>query len=415
MGETPNEGLGNQLSALTLALGGFDTVSVHSNVGASGRPMSWIDKGGTGNSYAASTYEATAITALAAQEGRAIGYAAVMLTHGEADWDNDNYEQDLVQLWSDYNADLKAITGQAGDVLLLLSQQGTVPNMAESIADSTVAQWRVGLDQPGRILCTGPKYQYAYAADGIHLTASQYRRLGIKTAEVLARAAVTGESWRPLQPAAVDPVRRVGPTTIEVVFDVPNPPLAWEDSLPRPHQSNIVEWAKGRGFEVWTAYPPLVALAIADVSIDGSSVLIEMAAALPDPGTPVSVGYALFHDVASTSPPCSTYGLCGGTGEGRMGNLRDSDPLVGYDLTSVACNVTSGSSTITEAQAGGFATLSRTDLISGEGLPSGTTVMSVSGTEAVLSQPWTAPSGTATLAFSSDQRNSAVHFGLRLQ
>ena len=81
---------------------------------------------------------------------------------------------------SDYNADLQGITGQTEPVPLLVSQQESVPSGMGMSAVSTLAEWQVGLDHPGAVVCTGPKYQYSYASDGVHLTADGYDRLGEK-------------------------------------------------------------------------------------------------------------------------------------------------------------------------------------------------------------------------------------------
>lgn len=34
---------------------------------------------------------------------------------------------------------------------------------------------------------------------------------------------------------------------------MPVPPLAWDNTLPAPHQSALTEWSQGKGFEVRTA------------------------------------------------------------------------------------------------------------------------------------------------------------------
>ena len=67
---------------------------------------------------------------------------AVTVVHGECDSGNSNYESDLVQLFTDYDADIKAITGQTDTVQMLVSQQNSVGG------NSTLAQWLVGANNP---------------------------------------------------------------------------------------------------------------------------------------------------------------------------------------------------------------------------------------------------------------------------
>ena len=42
----------------------------------------------------------------------------------------------------------------------------------------------------------------------------------------------------------------IGKRTIAVRFHVPVLPLAWDATLPPPHQNSYLEWALGKGFEV---------------------------------------------------------------------------------------------------------------------------------------------------------------------
>lgn len=318
-GETPHGAMAEQITALfRQASGGRDYVTVHTVVGESGQPMSVIDKGATekiagtsslGRAYAATLFEATAIARLARAASKTYGIGAIVVTHGESDAGNAEYEPLLSRLWSDYNQDLKAITGQATSIPMFVSQQQSVPNAVGTTSASTLAQWRVGLDHPGDIVCSGPKYQYPYAPDGVHLTAQGYERLGEKYAEVYFRRVVLKEDWRPLQPIGAE---RSG-NVVTVRFHVPVPPLAWDDALAAPNRTALPQWALGRGFEVRAAGAPVP---IASVAITGDAVRIDCAKDLS--GLDVQIGYAL---TAVGTP------VAGGTA--RWGQLRDSDPFLG--------------------------------------------------------------------------------------
>lgn len=316
-GETPHGAMAEQISALfRLASGGGDYVTVHSVVGESGQPMSVIDKSATekvdgassmGRAYAATLFEAAALARLARGAGKTYGIGAIIITHGESDAGNQHYEEALRGLWSDYNHDLSAITGQTTTIPMLVSQQQSLPNAG--VPASTLAQWRVGLDRAGDIVCSGPKYQYPYALDAVHLTAPGYERLGEKYGEVYFRKVVLGEDWRPLQP--LDAAR--SGNVITVRFHVPVPPLGWDDALAEPNRTTMSEWAAGRGFEVRAGG---AALSITSVAIVGETVRIVCGRDLT--GLDLEVAYAL----TALGAPAS-----GGTT--RWGQLRDSDPLVG--------------------------------------------------------------------------------------
>jgi hypothetical protein len=327
-GETPHSAMAHQISAMVKAAYGKDFVTVHTVVGESGQPMSvigkgameWSDAGGsTGRAYAASLFEAAAIQRLAVAAGKTYGVGAIVLTHGESDAGNTDYENQLVRLWSDYNQDIKAITGQTDSIPMLVSQQhsfGFTAGATSALSASTYAQWKVGVDHPGDIICSGPKYQYPYGPDNVHMVSEGYDLLGEKYGEVFFQKVVLGKDWQPLQPMRASTSGQV----ITLEFNVPVPPLVWDETLPAPHQTALTEWAQGRGFEVSTnnGTKPL---RITSVKIVGNSVEISCAAPVP---SGASVAYAM------TSDGTAIAGLTH-----RWGQLRDSDALVGA-VTGVA-------------------------------------------------------------------------------
>lgn len=315
-GETPHTAMANQISSLALDQLQRVFRSVHSVVGESGQGMSVIEKGAAevvmgatslGRAYAATLFEATVIARLAREQGLSYGVGAVVITHGEADAGNARYEDDLIQLRRDYEQDLRAITGQAENVLMLVSQQNSVPENSGSRSVATQAQWRVGVDHPGEFVCSGPKYQYAYAADGVHLVTRGYQMLGEKYGQVYYERRVAGRDFQPLQPLELSRNGR----SVSVRFHVPVAPLAFDTGLPTPHATSA-EWAAGRGFEVWQNNRRVT---IQSVAIAGDSVIINCA---EDIGAGYTLGYA-----------ATTDGVLRPGGTRRWGQLRDSDPFVG--------------------------------------------------------------------------------------
>jgi lysophospholipase L1-like esterase len=311
-GETPHAAMGNEITALVRAGLGRDFISVHSAVGEDGQGMVFLKKGAVehglnGRSYEAAMIVTKAVTRLARAAGKTYGVGGIIVTHGESDAGNPDYEAELHRLWQDYNADLAAITGQSQRVQMIVSQQ----NSCSDRSPSALAQWKIGVDYPDDVVCSGPKYQYPYFNDGVHLTAAGYRMLGEKYAEVYFQRVILGKPWEPLQPVAVG---RSG-AVITVRFHVPAPPLAWETAFSPCHPS-VAEWARGRGFEVTRADGTRVG--IASVEISGDSVIIACSA---DPGPGCRLGYAMIGEPAKMAAP---YG-----GTFRWGMLRDSDTFRG--------------------------------------------------------------------------------------
>jgi hypothetical protein len=321
-GETPHAAMAAQVTMMARQAGAPDYVTAHSVVGESGQGMNVINKTAvevvngatsTGRAYRATLFEVAAIRRLAAARGQTYGVGAIMLTHGETDAGNTGYEAAMVRLWSDYNQDLRAITGQTEPIPLITSQQhsfGFVAGQRVGASASTLAEWRVGLNNPNNIICAGPKYQYPYSPDGIHLVTRGYELLGEKYGEVYFQRVVLGNNWQPLQPISVARSGRV----VTVRFHVPVPPLAFDTVLPRPHQGPLLtQWSRGRGFELRVGNTPLVINEVRIVSAD--TVQIIASANVPA-GT--TVGYAV------TSSGVQLPGI-----SRRWGNLIDSDRTVG--------------------------------------------------------------------------------------
>ena len=192
-GESFHTAMGDELTTLVMAAQSRDYVTVHTEVGEAGQAITVLQKGAhdtgsTGRAYAASLFEVAAIARLAKAQGKSYGVGAIVLTHGESDAASATFEADMVKLWQSYNQDLPGLTGQTAGtpIPMLLSQQHSEPTGAGTTSTGTLAQWRIGLDHPGDIICTGPKYQYAYVSDNIHVTNAEYERLGEKYGEVMS-------------------------------------------------------------------------------------------------------------------------------------------------------------------------------------------------------------------------------------
>jgi hypothetical protein len=321
-GETPHASMANEITALVAKTDGGDYLGVHGEVGENGQGITYLRKnavqnGVNGHAYQATLIETQAITRLAQQMGKTYGVGAITVTHGESDSGNPTYESDLYQLWTDYQTDLPAITGQTQKILMIVSQQNSVNDRAAS----TLAEWRIGVDHPGDVVCSGPKYQYPYyAGDHVHLVTEGYRQLGEKYGEIYFERVVLGHDWQPLAPTTVERGTRM----VTVHFHVPVPPLDWETTFQTPHQA-IPEWQAGKGFEL---RGPAGRIAIDSVAISDDAVQITTTADLPATG--VFVGYALTADAAAMTAPF--------VGTFRWGQLRDSDLFEGTATHAVQPN-----------------------------------------------------------------------------
>lgn len=319
-GETAHSAMANEVTALVRSRFGRDFVGVHGEVGENGQCMIYLkknaaQKGVNGRSYEAALIETRAITRLAKAASKTYGVGAIIVTHGECDAGNTNYEADLRQLWSDYNADIPAITGQRQKIQMILSQQNSVNDRSAS----TLAQWRIGQDYPADIVCSGPKYPYP-SGEGVHLTAFGYQQLGEKYGEVYFERVILGRNWQPLQPVSIERHAHL----IGVHFHVPVPPLVWDTGFEQPHQS-IPEWKTGMGFEVTAANGEKVP--ISSVAITGDAVVITCAS---DPGSGARVGYAMIGEHTRMSAPFH--------GTFRWGLLKDSDRFEGSSTGLVQPN-----------------------------------------------------------------------------
>jgi hypothetical protein len=321
--ETPHTPMANQLTTFVNAATGADFVSVHSAVGENGQPLSFLAKGATivgvnGHAYEATLIETRAITRLAQAAGKTYGVAAIIMTHGESDAGNALYKDQLYALWTDYSVDLPAITGQSEPPLMIVSQQNTTNERSPS----TLAAWQIGVDHPTDVVCSGPKYQYPYTSDNLHLIVDGYELLGEKYAQVFYERKLLGHDWQPLQPTSAARDGRV----VTVNFHVPVGPLVWEETFQQPHQTTLTQWSAGQGFELRDGGG--APLAIASVAIDGDAVHITSAADLP---ATVTVGYAISGD--TTEKMTTPF-----TGAEHWGRLRDSDPFVGVNTQKAQPN-----------------------------------------------------------------------------
>jgi hypothetical protein len=245
----------------------------------------------------------------------ALGYThtvrVVTTVHGESDHvaSNAAYEANLVEWQHDYETDVKAVTGQVGTLPFLQTQMSSWTKYGQATSAIPEAQLAAHVNNPGKIVLVGPKYDLEYAADGVHLTNLGYRHMGEQYAKAYRRVVLEKRAWEPLRPIQIT---RVG-AVITVKFVVPAPPLVLDTKL----VSNPGHY----GFEYRDDTAPP---AIASVALAGPDTVTITLAAAPT-GANKHLRYAFLGVPGASAGPTT----------GPRGNLRDADATAspnGYKL-----------------------------------------------------------------------------------
>ena len=300
--ETMGSSMANTITANDTG-NNFDVaVSLH---GVSGYTYSQLKKG-TGPYNTGMTQVTNAKTA-ATGLGRVSRVIGVTTIHGETDNYNNvsgaTYQGYLEEWQSDYETDVKAITGQSSDVPLFLCQMSSFMSSYANDATSEIPiyQLKAAEDNPGDIVLVAPKYFFNYS-DRHHLTAASSRWLGEYYGKVIKKVSVDHEAWRPLSPDTV--VRSAN--IIYANFHVPAGQLAFDTTL--------VSARTNYGFEY---YDTTTSATISSVEIlDTDTVKITLS------GTPTGANQRLRY--AYTGVPGTNTGAQ--NAGSAAGNLRDTDP-----------------------------------------------------------------------------------------
>ena len=275
-----------------------DTALLVSAHGRNGNTIAQLSKGTL--FYQNSITAITAAKAEAVRLGREYAVPYIDWIQGEADnaMSEANYLSALIQLQADYEADIKAITGQTGSIPLLLSQisNWTAYNRAES--GVPLAQIRAALDYPDKFICVGPKYSLPTFADGIHLVAESSMRLGCMHG-MAGEGVINGRAWLPTHCTRAVRVGKV--VTLE--FHTPHGNLALDTSAVADPGNWGLRYVDSNGVA-----------SIDSVKLLGRDRIAITLASVPT-GTGAFVGIA---DVG-------TSGSAGGPTSGARACLRDSE------------------------------------------------------------------------------------------
>jgi len=275
-------------------------VSAH---GVLGVAYSVLKKGGTGAAYANGIAQAQAGNKVAKAQGKSYVVRAVTNVHGESDHQEGttDYEADLFQWQSDYETDVKAITGQAEPVPMFHTQFSSWTAYSSATSRIVLDQLAAHVNGPGKIILVGAKYHLPYQPDGIHLTNEGYRHMGEDYAKAYRRVVLEGKVWEPVRPKTIT---RLG-AVVTVKMHVPAPPLVIDTTLVTDPGHNGFEWADDGG----PSTPTITKVAVTAPD----TVEITLSA------TPTAGNKRLRY--AYTGVPNARAGAT----SGARGNLRDSD------------------------------------------------------------------------------------------
>lgn len=240
------------------------------------------------------------IIAISGTDGKPTSCSAFGWMQGESDYQANTprqaYKTVLRALRLDWDADIKAKTGQAHDLRLIADQLSShsfygkaTPSIALALLDAA--------DEDACIDIACPTYQMDYL-DGVHFTGASNKWCGAYIGLVHKRIVIDGVVWRPLRP-----IRKITQDAVCIIeFDVPTPPLVLDTTW--------VSNPGNYGFQlVDAAGAPLT---ISSVALLGKkTVKIVASATLP-------AGYM----VRYAWGPGGTYNA--GRTTGPRGNLRDS-------------------------------------------------------------------------------------------
>lgn len=291
---------------LLLAAGGTHHDLLISSSAVGGAPISDLKKNGAQPFYQQFMDSVQGGKNLLLGGGYAYGGVPVVnWIHGESAEQQltASYRADVEQLRADLVADIKSITGQSADPKFVVSQTSSHTIYSHTTPYAAIEQYKSFKAAPDSMILSGPKYQYTYAVDGLHLASASYTALGEKLFQINYELVEQGRAWRPLYPTAVI---GAGTAQIDVSFNVPYGPLVLDTTL--------VTDPGNYGFEVNDASGNVP---ITGITLQGGAA-VRLALGRPLVGSP-KLRYAY----------TGTSGAKAGATTGARGNLRDSDPTVG--------------------------------------------------------------------------------------
>lgn len=136
------------------------------------------------------------------------------------------YYGKLVKLQQDYTADINQRTGLTAEIPVLLDQTSSMTHYNLSSSFVPLEQLQAALDMPDKFVMAGPKYNFEYFTDGVHMYGEGYARVGSMHARA-ARSILGGYIWMPTHAVSA---KRTG-TKVVVEFYCPHGSLTVDTGL----------------------------------------------------------------------------------------------------------------------------------------------------------------------------------------
>jgi len=263
---------------------------------------------------------------IAMDRGLRLEVAAICLLHGEYEAGRNvpgsAYRRSVSRLQLQYDADIRALTGQADPVRLYLTQTNRVSNRFD--LEIPMAQLNAKYDNPN-VQCVGPVYfatpEVREGGPAAYVSAYGYRRIG----QLFGRFLLDDMWGANRDPLRVEEARWVGPKTIRLRY---NNPIALEEDDARV---NISELGPGRGvdFNDGAPWSPTVESV---QPVRGRDFELDVELTAP------STGYAKRLYIAARPTGRGGVGCLEGARSGiRSKDAFDTDPLDGTELFDWAC------------------------------------------------------------------------------
>lgn len=207
----------------------YDYQFIYSTPGTTGISISGLSKGTTYYNRLLFSIQKAAGFVVTAK--KTFGVPVLFWVQGEADINNANYYNQMKQLFIDLNADIKAITGQSEDVQFVTYQ--TSPKASEQNYPSW-AQIKISQDIPN-VHFGGAMYQFEYEDD---LHPLDRAIVGLQLG-VQAKRVINDDAPVPVFFPKSHYIQNQGSTwLLNIVFDVPVPPMRFDISGDKWHNPN---------------------------------------------------------------------------------------------------------------------------------------------------------------------------------
>ncbi|MBY6308637.1 hypothetical protein [Alcaligenes faecalis] len=311
-GITQMEGFAAQMHRIYRERLGFDVPSVYLVGGYGGRVQSGLKKGT--RLYDNLIAGVRRACELAREKGYIPIVPGMLIVHGESDSGRADYMSSILTWQSDFESDIKALTGQHGVIPFICSQASTFVAPASLPVQSrdlygVLAPFAASRNHPDKFIVAGAYYSIPMSPDLLHLASAGHFKNGERLAFAVEAAVFGRRSLGGCEPVQSNPVTLESARTVRVRLDPTYGAVVFDDS----HPLNPAAEDGAYGFELFDGETGLK-VEIESVVVDGKDVLITAVEPIRV-GQYRAVGYAL-----------QGYGNTKVLGEQGRGQVRDERP-----------------------------------------------------------------------------------------